>query len=569
MTELVLYGLSFSLFVSFLICMISILKKLLSGRITASVHYYIWFVPLAGPAASFFPKFQGSFESAPSDLPSAAAFSLAAAGLSHDTPEDLFVNAHSLISQPAAAGLLAVWLMGTMFMIVRIFRGIYGVRRLCRASTAAPPSLLAELYRCQDKLHMNLPVKLRISDADSLKSPAAMGFFNPCILLPKGCKEKQLPYILLHELVHCKHKDALLNLAMQLFLAFNWYNLFVWYAVKQMEHDRELCCDSFVLALLDKRQQLTYGRVLIDCAAGQTFPAVGMKQTAKALYKRIIHVAEFRMPNSHCRRMSYVFLAVMVIAASAFAPSAASLTDESYTPAADMNIEYKNLQTYFGDLQGSFVLYDLKKDSYIVYNKDAAAARVSPNSTYKIYSGLLALESGFTEASFQKWDGTVYPLDAWNREQTLSSAMRSSVNWYFQNLDKKAGKGALQKFYDFIGYGNRNLSGGVARFWMESSLKISPFEQVVLLTGLYENRWSFREEHIRAIKSSLKISDRFFGKTGTGMVDGKTINGWFVGYTEPPSGPQIFALNLQGPDGASGTRAAEIAQMILSDQGLL
>ena len=72
--------------------------------------------------------------------------------------------------------------------------------------------------------------------------------------------------------------------------------------------------------------------------------------------------------------------------------------------------------------------------------------RVSPDSTYKIYSALFALESNVISPRRNKqiWDGTVYPIKEWNTNQNLSTALQNSVNWYFQHLDQKVGKKQLQ-----------------------------------------------------------------------------------------------------------------------------
>ncbi len=109
--------------------------------------------------------------------------------------------------------------------------------------------------------------------------------------------------------------------------------------------------------------------------------------------------------------------------------------------------------------------------------------RVSPDSTYKIYSALAALDAGVISPGKSEiaWDQKQYPFSSWNKDQTLDSAMSSSVNWYFQTLDKKLGKTELQKTLRRIRYGNEDISGGITSFWLESSLKISPLEQVILL----------------------------------------------------------------------------------------
>ena len=63
----------------------------------------------------------------------------------------------------------------------------------------------------------------------------------------------------------------------------------------------------------------------------------------------------------------------------------------------------------------------------------------------------------------------------------------------------------------------------------------------------------------------MKISDGFYGKTGSGMVNGKEVNGWFVGFLETDENVYCFALNMQDSGGASGSAASEAAVSILHD----
>lgn len=111
---------------------------------------------------------------------------------------------------------------------------------------------------------------------------------------------------------------------------------------------------------------------------------------------------------------------------------------------------------------------------------ERATLQVAPNSTYKIYDALFGLENGIItpENSLIAWNGSAYPFEAWNRNQTLPSAMEASVNWYFQAIDEQLGASQVQKYLHEIGYGNEDLSGDFSSYWLESSLKISPIEQV-------------------------------------------------------------------------------------------
>ena len=101
---------------------------------------------------------------------------------------------------------------------------------------------------------------------------------------------------------------------------------------------------------------------------------------------------------------------------------------------------------------------------------------------------------------FIAWDGENYPFEAWNSDQTLQSAMPASVNWYFQSIDEQLGADTLLNYIKEIKYGNENMSGAFSTYWLESSLKISPIEQVELLTKLYNNHFNFSPENIHVLK---------------------------------------------------------------------
>ena len=171
-----------------------------------------------------------------------------------------------------------------------------------------------------------------------------------------------------------------------------------------------------------------------------------------------------------------------------------------------------------------------------------------------------------------EWNRELYPFQEWNADQTLQSAMSASVNWYFQEIDKQLGISAIDRNIREIGYGNENTKGGLSSYWMESSLKISPIEQVELLRKLYENSLGFGAQNINAVKDSILLSSseagNLYGKTGTGCIDGMDVNGWFIGYVEAPDNTWFFAANIAANDDASGSSAAEITRHILSEMDI-
>ena len=93
-----------------------------------------------------------------------------------------------------------------------------------------------------------------------------------------------------------------------------------------------------------------------------------------------------------------------------------------------------------------------------------------------------------------------------------------------------------------------------------------------LLTKLHDNSFGFAPENIQAVKDALRLfsSDgrTLYAKTGTGCVDGKDVNGWFIGFIETADNAYFFATNLTAEEDATGTNAAETTMSLLSDMGI-
>jgi bla regulator protein BlaR1 len=62
------------------------------------------------------------------------------------------------------------------------------------------------------------------------------------------------------------------------------------------------------------------------------------------------------------------------------------------------------------------------------------------------------------------------------------------------------------------------------------------------------------------VKNSILLSSSeagsFYGKTGTGRVDGHDVNGWFVGLIKAADNTYFFATNISASEGAAGSDAA-------------
>lgn len=484
---------------------------------------------------------------------------------------------------PSIAGyiLFAIWIVGIFAMILLVTKSSLRLHALKKSALPLQNPEARRLYkRCLKE--SGITKEIPVYSTAFLKSPIIVGLLKPCIYLPihliSDYKESDMRYMLLHEMQHYKHTDALAGYFMNLAGVIYWFNPFVWYALKEMRNDREVACDTSVLKMLDEDSYEDYGNTLINFAEKVSltpFPfAAGLGGNMKQMKRRIINIATYEEPTRWKKLKgvtAFALTSLLLLGLTPFISTYATDASLYQWNFSSENVSYADLSSYFGEYEGSFVLYDSQNDAWCIYDADHAALRVAPNSTFKIYDALFGLEEGIItpENSLIAWNGENYPFEAWNANQTLQSAMSASVNWYFQSVDEQLGADILSKYIQKIGYGNENMSGNFSSYWMESSLKISPIEQVELLVKLHSNSFDFSPGSINAVKDAIRLSSSdagtIYGKTGTGRIDGLDVNGWFVGFVETADHTYFFAANIGADDGATGSAAAEITMSVLSD----
>lgn len=447
------------------------------------------------------------------------------------------------------------------------------------------PAVMEALEQAKQQIPLKRPVTLL--ESDGLTAPVTFGIRKPVILIPgplKGClSQEEFHLIFLHELTHLQQKDNWMNLLFCFFRSLYWFHPVAVACLKSFQKSQESSCDEQVLTLLSQDNQLLYGRVLLHCASlGYRTPGSPITSSfqgeADSLKARILRITKYQPESSAHRRKTAVLLLSISILLLFQAPFLSywtwamdrdKVSEASFQTSATLK-EQPVYQELLGDWEGVFVLHSRNTDTYLVSDTDKALQRCSPESTYKIYSALFALDQGIItpEENTLLWNGQQWPFPAWNQDQTLSHAMQASANWYFQDLDQHTGLLRLNRYFHELSYGNEDLSSGLDSYWMDGSLKISPLEQVQLLDNLWNNRLDFSSSHIQAVKDALLLetrgSCRLYGKTGTGAKEGKDAVGWFVGVLETPDDTYSFACCLRSQDSSKGTTAANLSLELLS-----
>lgn len=560
-------------------------RRFLDSQLAPALRYYLWFFLLGTLILPFLPLERISMEQQPS---SSGTFEGNRGIITPSVTSETswihdFGNSVTRIDVSSLDQLANIlWIAGVIVSAVVVLFSQMNLMRLVKKAGVIQEEKVIELFQsCKKQLNIRRHIKLKQS-AD-ITSPFIFGLFNVYLILPvidRDSSTKELKHILLHELHHYKSGHVQCNYLFLIGGIIHWFNPFVRYALSEMRLDREIACDVAVIrCLTDEKEKIEYGRTILHFAAKSSSPVVdqlttSIKSKKQHLKKRLVHIVSDRIPTKRLIEKSIIIFAVLGFIVTFQAPAfrAAAVTDEQYT-IDGKNTANADVSKYLESDTSSFVLYSIKQDKFYIHNKKQSTQRVSPNSTYKIYSALTALETGVIQpaSTHMDWNGNKYNYESWNKSQDLRSAMQYSVTWYFQNLDRQVGKQTIKKMLSEYHYGNENVSGKIEDFWLESTLKISPFEQVELLHNLYENKFNANPRNIEQVKASMKLGEKdgavLYGKTGTGIVNGKAANGWFIGFVETETDTYFFATNTRDED-ATGSKAADDTLKILKEKGI-
>lgn len=142
------------------------------------------------------------------------------------------------------------------------------------------------------------------------------------------------------------------------------------------------------------------------------------------------------------------------------------------------------------DLEENFLVVNPRTNQIILQLGSHVHQRVSPCSTFKITLALIGFDSGILQdQNAPNWsfeEGYVAYKESWKAPQTPLSWMQTSCIWYSQRLAAQLGLGTLKTYLSSMEYGNQDMSGGLTNAWLDSSLKISPAEQVSFIQRMIQ-----------------------------------------------------------------------------------
>ncbi len=226
------------------------------------------------------------------------------------------------------------------------------------------------------------------------------------------------------------------------------------------------------------------------------------------------------------------------------------------------------------DVTGGILIYDWRKNKYLVYNRERINRGFVPASTSKIIHSLIFLETDALrdENEILKWDGVRRQVAAWNQDHNLRSAFKASAVWFYVEASKRVGREVMQNYYNLANYGNRNTNDFGRDYWNKGDLLVTQKEQIAFLVRLYENRLPFSARSIETVKDILisEKTDQYVLRAKTGWSNAYTPQiGWLVGYVERGRDVYFFATEIDIKKDEDAAKRLEITKNILKSMQII
>lgn len=208
--------------------------------------------------------------------------------------------------------LAALWLLGTLWLGMRLLDAVLQARRLLRLAQPATDELRAALAGV-------VPDHVPIATC-AIDGPMVVGLWRPTILLPRPLLARLgnsvLRDIVRHEVAHLQRRDLWASTVLRAGVALFWWNPLLHVAQARLAVLREMACDA--RAALQAREPLDYAGSLLASveqlqALREEAPtlALGMFGARSQLAQRIDQLVETAPPAP--RRRSLLMLGLTLL----------------------------------------------------------------------------------------------------------------------------------------------------------------------------------------------------------------------------------------------------------------
>lgn len=257
---------------------------------------------------------------------------------------------------------------------------------------------------------------LKVSDSitcrtcSSIGSPITVGVLHPIIILPTYTfTEKELNYILRHELVHIKRKDILLQWLLLICLSLHWYNPILYLFVRVWKEFCESSCDSIVLTKATPTERMEYSKVLLKTALHQNqihqlllINFYGGKKRMKTRLQSILDTNHKKTSILTIMALAFIICSTSIFS---FAKENAITTTDSYTIANQIVTSADLSKVVTNDIT---LLETSTDENTVTFSLEDFIAEVKTYEGARYVWGGNTPETGFDTSGFTQYIYSLY-----------------------------------------------------------------------------------------------------------------------------------------------------------------
>jgi len=208
--------------------------------------------------------------------------------------------------------LLLAWTVGVAIMAVRLAGGWLSLRRTRREALSPGKRWAQRIERLV--ADVGLGERARVLFSARVNVPLLVGSIRPVILVPvaalTGLPPAYLEAAILHELIHLRRRDHLVNLCQLIVDTLLFYHPAVWWVSRVIRQEREHCCDAEVVELTGDR--IAYARALTSLEETRHAPgSVAVAANGGSLMSRIRQIVQVPSEDSRSQRDAGWFVGLL------------------------------------------------------------------------------------------------------------------------------------------------------------------------------------------------------------------------------------------------------------------
>ena len=169
-------------------------------------------------------------------------------------------SVHLAPPQVVTTIVFALWGLAALALVVRLGVALLRLERLKRDALPLRIEYRDHLAQWERIGRDNRDVRICVTGG--IEVPVAVGLFDAMVLLPQHLLDeldpKELEQISLHELAHLLRHDDWTNGLQRVITALLFFNPAVWFIARQMDVEREVACDDYVLELTGQVRSYAY-----------------------------------------------------------------------------------------------------------------------------------------------------------------------------------------------------------------------------------------------------------------------------------------------------------------------